>query len=94
MSALIIRLPEEKRTRLKLVAKSRKVSVTKLLKRWPPFYWQISMPKHASSCVRRGGVDGSPKVWRCSTKQRGNAPARSVIEGRRSERGMIVAASL
>jgi hypothetical protein len=27
MSALIIRLPEEKRTRLKLVAKSRKVSV-------------------------------------------------------------------
>jgi len=31
MSALIIRLPEEKRTRLKLVAKSRKVSVTKLI---------------------------------------------------------------
>jgi hypothetical protein len=30
MSALIIRLPLEKRTRLKLVAKSRKVSVTKL----------------------------------------------------------------
>ena len=30
MSALIIRLPVEKRTRLKLVAKSRKVSVTKL----------------------------------------------------------------
>jgi hypothetical protein len=30
MRALIIRLPEEKRTRLKLVAKSRKVSVTKL----------------------------------------------------------------
>jgi hypothetical protein len=31
MSALIIRLPEEKRTRLKMVAKSRKVSVTKLI---------------------------------------------------------------
>jgi hypothetical protein len=31
MSALIIRLPEEKRTHLKLVAKSRKVSVTKLI---------------------------------------------------------------
>jgi hypothetical protein len=31
MSALIIRLPEEKRTRLKLVAKSRKVSVTRLI---------------------------------------------------------------
>jgi hypothetical protein len=31
MSALIIRLPEEKRTRLKLVAKSRKVSVTMLI---------------------------------------------------------------
>jgi hypothetical protein len=31
MSALIIRIPEEKRTRLKLVAKSRKVSVTKLI---------------------------------------------------------------
>ena len=31
MSALIIRLPEDKRTRLKLVAKSRKVSVTKLI---------------------------------------------------------------
>jgi len=31
MSALIVRLPEEKRTRLKLVAKSRKVSVTKLI---------------------------------------------------------------
>jgi hypothetical protein len=31
MSALIIRLPEEKRTRLKLVAMSRKVSVTKLI---------------------------------------------------------------
>ena len=31
MSALIIRLPEEKRTRLKLVAKSRKMSVTKLI---------------------------------------------------------------
>jgi hypothetical protein len=31
MSALIIRLPEEKRARLKLVAKSRKVSVTKLI---------------------------------------------------------------
>ena len=31
MSALIIRLPAEKRTRLKLVAKSRKVSVTKLI---------------------------------------------------------------
>jgi len=31
MSALIIRLPEEKWTRLKLVAKSRKVSVTKLI---------------------------------------------------------------
>jgi hypothetical protein len=31
MSALIIRLPEEKRTRLKLVAKSRKVSVTSSL---------------------------------------------------------------
>ena len=30
MSALIIRLPEEKPTRLKLVAKSRKVSATKL----------------------------------------------------------------
>jgi hypothetical protein len=31
MSALITRLPEEKRTRLKLAAKSRKVSVTKLI---------------------------------------------------------------
>lgn len=31
MSALIIRLPEDKRTRLKLVAKARKVSVTKLI---------------------------------------------------------------
>lgn len=31
MSALIIPLPVEKRTRLKLVAKSRKVSVTKLI---------------------------------------------------------------
>jgi len=31
MSALIIRLPEEKRTRLNMVAKSRKVSVTKLI---------------------------------------------------------------
>jgi hypothetical protein len=31
VSALIIRLPEEKRARLKLVAKSRKVSVTKLM---------------------------------------------------------------
>jgi hypothetical protein len=31
MSALIIRLPVEKRTRLKLVAKSRKVSVSKLI---------------------------------------------------------------
>ena len=31
MSALIIRLPAEKRIRLKLVAKSRKVSVTKLI---------------------------------------------------------------
>lgn len=31
MSALIIRLPVEKRTRLELVAKSRKVSVTKLI---------------------------------------------------------------
>jgi hypothetical protein len=30
-SGMIIRLPEEKRTRLKLVAKSRKVSVTKLI---------------------------------------------------------------
>jgi len=31
MSALIIRLPLGKQTRLKLVAKSRKVSVTKLI---------------------------------------------------------------
>jgi hypothetical protein len=31
MSALIIRLPEEKRTRLKLLAKARNVSVTKLM---------------------------------------------------------------
>jgi hypothetical protein len=31
LSALIIRLPVEKRTRLELVAKSRKVSVTKLI---------------------------------------------------------------
>jgi hypothetical protein len=31
MSALIVRLPEEKRTRLKLLAKARQVSVTKLI---------------------------------------------------------------
>ena len=31
MSALIIRLPEEKRMRLKLLAKARQVSVTKLI---------------------------------------------------------------
>jgi len=31
MSALIIRLPEEKRERLKLIAKARQVSVTKLI---------------------------------------------------------------
>jgi hypothetical protein len=31
MSALIVRLPEEKRARLKLLAKMRKVSVTKLM---------------------------------------------------------------
>jgi hypothetical protein len=31
MSALIVRLPEEKRARLKLLAKARKVSVTKLM---------------------------------------------------------------
>ena len=31
MSALTIRLPKEKRTRLKLIAKPRKVSVTKLI---------------------------------------------------------------
>jgi hypothetical protein len=31
MSALIIRLPEEKRRRLKLLAKARQVSVTKLI---------------------------------------------------------------
>lgn len=31
MSALIIRLPEEKRMRLKLLAKARRVSVTKLI---------------------------------------------------------------
>lgn len=31
MSALIVRLPEEKRTRLKLLAKARNVSVTKLI---------------------------------------------------------------
>jgi hypothetical protein len=31
MSALIVRLPEEKRARLKLLAKTRKVSVTKLM---------------------------------------------------------------
>lgn len=31
MSALIVRLPEEKRARLKLVAKARQVSVTKLI---------------------------------------------------------------
>lgn len=31
MSALIVRLPEEKRARLKLLAKARQVSVTKLI---------------------------------------------------------------
>jgi hypothetical protein len=31
MSALIVRLPEEKRARVKLLAKTRKVSVTKLM---------------------------------------------------------------
>lgn len=31
MAALIIRLPDEKRDRLKLLARSRKVSVTKLI---------------------------------------------------------------
>ena len=31
MSALIVRLPEEKRSRLKLLAKARHVSVTKLI---------------------------------------------------------------
>ena len=31
MSALIVRLPEEKRNRLKLLAKARQVSVTKLI---------------------------------------------------------------
>ena len=31
MSALIVRLPEEKRTRLTLLAKARQVSVTKLI---------------------------------------------------------------
>jgi hypothetical protein len=79
MSALIIRLPEEKRTRLKLVAKSRKVSVTSSLKKWQLFCWRTSMPKLALNCAPRAGAGESTRDSCCWTKRQANEPARSAM---------------
>ena len=92
MSALIIRLPEEKRTRLKLVAKSRKVSITKLIEEMATILLADFDAETRFELRAARGRGRVAQVRRCSTKQRGNASARSVIEGRRSERGTIARA--
>ena len=82
MSALIIRLPEEKRTRLKLVAKSRKVSVTKLIEEMATILLADFDAELASNCVRRAVVGESRRASRCWTKRPESEPARSGIEMR------------
>src|SRR6266404_5347365 len=77
MRSLIVQVPKEKRTRLKLVAKARKVTVTKLIEEMATILWQTSTPRLASNCAPRAGE--SRKDLRYWTKQRGNEPARSAF---------------
>ena len=79
MSALII-LSGGKRTRLKMVAKSRKVSVTKLIEEMATILLADFDAETRFEFARRAGVGESRRGSRCWTKRRENEPARSEPE--------------
>ena len=79
MRSLIVQVPKEKRTRLKLVAKARKVTVTKLIEEMATILWPTSTPRLASNCAPRAGAGESRKDLRYWTKQRGARSKRAFM---------------
>jgi hypothetical protein len=80
MSAFTIRLPEEKRTRLKLVAKSRKVIVTRLIEEMANILladFDAETRFELRAARGRGRIKEGSRYW---TRRTAGAAARSKLE--------------